>query len=209
MQDVAEVVDYLQSFDLLWRGPIWTRLWFELEIEWSGEEPAFVTMPKSADKKLAEKARQSHEAFEFAKWIVSVRIRAGAEIPLLLAILVADWMDGTFKSPAKKRGPSRKKNWDRDFMFRYALDILDDRHEIPSTRNRELSPAASEERKETGYQTGVEIVQKVFRDKHIPVPGRERLENIVTDRAFIQDYDETRGLIIGSYFENLEPEPRI
>ena len=188
MQDVAEVVDYLQSFDLLWRGPIWTRLWFELEIEWSGEEPAFVTMPESADKKLVEEAGQSHEAFEFAKWIVSGRIRAGAEIPPLLAILVADWMDGSFKPPAKKRGPSRKKNWDRDFMLRYALDILVDRHEIPETRNRELSRAALEERKETGYQTGVEIVQTVFREMGIPVPGRERLENIATDRAFIEDY---------------------
>lgn len=209
LNDAIDSINYLNSLNILSRGPVWTRLWYSLEFEWNGDAPRFVTMPSSADEKLVSEARQSRDAFEFARWIASSRIRAGVHIPPYLRELIAEWMDASWTPPPKKRGPPAATNWTRDLSIRFVLDLLFDQYGIPATKNRAHSEDPDAPSQKLNRKSGAEIVQHALRRAGLRPPNFARIENIATNKAFIEDYEEIRGLLLAAEFENLEPEERI
>ncbi len=209
LEESIDEIKYLKSLDVLSKGPVWALQWFALEFEMTNEEPRYATMPVSSDEKLVTEARKSLEAFEFAKWIAAGRIKAGVRIPPCMAKLIGDWMDGSWEPPSKTRGPSVAKNWHRDFIIRYVLDILSDRYEIQVTKNRASKTNLKKTDGEHPKRTGAEILEDALRITGLHPPSSTRIENIATQKAFIAGYDEMRGFLISADLENLEPEARI
>lgn len=199
----------LTSLDVFSKGPDGVRLWFSLEFKMTDEVPRYATMPVSADKRLASEARQSRAAFDFAKWIAVGRIRAGIPLPPDLAELIADWMDGSWKPPKKKPGPSVAKNWKRDFIIHSVLHRLLEEHGIKPTKNQSPRNRSEALSQECDQCSGAEILVKALRSTGFCPPGSARIGNIATEQALIKGHDLTRGFVLNDEFENLEPEERI
>ncbi|SFE59142.1 hypothetical protein SAMN04488523_108199 [Sulfitobacter brevis] len=190
VQDILEAnveINYLIKSGFLDHGPIWTTMWFELDLKWFDGESSFVTIPEGELDEFIERATASSEAFELAKFVAALRIENGIIIPARLSDLMARYLKGDF-IPARERRGRKVDTWGRDFIIARTMQILRNRWEHRRPNKRKGSNSS---RKSIS-----QIVHEALLDTAIGNVDVERIQKIYGAARKTKNYEELLTMIV-------------
>lgn len=178
------------------------RAWYRYDLRWSNEDGGFLTFPVRELEALAKNARSDAAVFDLVKFAASTRIAENVEIPSQLRTLIADYLSGKFRAPAKKGG--RQPDWGRNFIIINTMKRLLEVYDIRPTANRhplgvrERAPSASE------------ILVEALRETKIGYMDVARIQRVWNDGKakdldgveIHPDHDEAYGLYVTSMFDD-------
>lgn len=157
----------LQAFkddEFLDKDPKWLGAWHSYSLRFSETRPRYVMIPKDNIQPIVDEALKSRHVFDLLKFIVSTRLRSGADCPQPIAEMVAKFLDGEFAH--KQSGQSRKKRaWARDYAVIEAIRFLKESQSsehyecrIPVVRNDEYKA-----KNKSAAFTFTEVIEKAVR----------------------------------------------
>ncbi len=185
-------IDEFVDRDFHCRGPDWVKHWYELGLDWSDTDPAYVVLPEGSIARLLTLAAASSEAFSLASFVVGTRLDCGAALPTPLRDFAAGYLKGTVQPPRGKPGRPRKNTWGRDWLVYDIVYELVRGSGLPATQNPERSG-----KRAYGVTASEIVAAAVVRSTLQPKLTREQIEKIWYKPGLREEHHELamrRGL---------------